>query len=304
MKHFARILVVVTVLAAFFALTVPACFAEDELVMGIIPAENPDAMVKQYTPMANWLAQKMGVKIKIITATDYTGVVEAMRAKKVDIAWFGPFSYVMANERAGAEAVAVGMDKNGVSTYNSYLVTTPENAKEIGFKGIEKGEEGMKNIFAKLMPFKGKISFTFTDPASTSGYAIPRYYMYLTGNDPKDIFKSTGFVGTHDAAELVVKNKIIQMASDNNINYAKMEKAGLINKKTNIIIWESPALPGSPLAIRSDEPQKIKDDFRKYIKEIPKDIVTGYGEITGYDLVTDADFKVIKDVKKVIDGLK
>ena len=300
MKLLAKILVVVMALA----MSALVCFADDELVMGIIPAENPDAMVKQYTPMANWLAQKMGVKIKIITATDYTGVVEAMRAKKVDIAWFGPFSYVMAVERAGAEAVAVGMDKNGVSTYKSYLVTTPENAKEVGFKGIEKGEEGMKNILAKLLPFKKKISFTFTDPASTSGYAIPRYYMNLVSMDPKEIFKSVGFVGTHDAAELVVKNKIIQMASDNNINYSKMEKAGLIDKKTNIIIWESPDLPGSPLAIRSDEPQQIKDDFRKYIQEIPKDIVTGYGEITGYQIVTDADFKVIKDVKKVIDGLK
>jgi len=300
MKLIAKILMVVMALA----LSVSALMADDELVMGIIPAENPDMMVKQYTPMVNWLSQKMGRKIKIITATDYTGVVEAMRAKKVDIAWFGPFSYVMANERAGAEAVAVGIDKNGVSTYKSYLVTTPETAKMLGITKIEKGESGMKAIFEKLDKFKKQIRFTFTDPASTSGYAIPRYYMYLTGVKPEDAFKSVGFVGTHDAAELVVKNKIIQMASDNNINYSKMEKTGLISKESNVIIWESPELPGSPLALRSDLPQSVKDDFRKYIKEIPKDIVTGYGEITGYDLVTDADYKVIKDVKKVIDSLK
>jgi phosphonate transport system substrate-binding protein len=272
--------------------------------MGIIPAENPEAMIKQYTPMVKWISEKMNRKIKIITATDYTGVVEAMRAKKVDIAWFGPFSYVMANERAGAEAVAVGKDKNGVSTYNSYLITTPEMAKQLGITKPEKGEQGMKNILEKLQPFKKQISFTFTDPASTSGFAIPRYYMNLVGMEPKDIFKSVGFVGTHDASELVVKNKIIQMASDNNINYIKMVKTGLISPETNVIIWESPELPGSPLAIRSDLPQNVKDDFKKYIKEVPKDIVTGYGEITGYDLVTDADFKVIKDVKKVIDNLK
>lgn len=300
MKLLLKIMLVVLALG----FSASACFAEDELVMGIIPAENPDMMVKQYTPMVDWLSKQMGRKIKIITATDYTGVVEAMRAKKVDIAWFGPFSYVMANERAGAEAVAVGMDKNGVSTYRSYLVTTPETAKLLGITKIEKGEEGMKAIFEKLQPFKKKLSFTFTDPASTSGYAIPRYYMNLVGFDPKDNFKSVGFVGTHDAAELVVKNQIIQIASDNNINYAKMEKMNLISPKTNVIIWESPELPGSPLAIRSDLPQSVKDDFKKYIQEVPKDIVTGYGEVTGYQIVTDDDFKVIKDVKKVIDALK
>ena len=83
-----------------------------------------------------------------------------------------------------------------------------------------------------------------------------------------------------------------------------MEKTNLISKETNVIIWESPELPGSPLAIRSDLPQSVKDDFKKYILEIPKDIVTGYGEVTGYKLVTDDDYKVIKDVKKVIDALK
>src|ERR1017187_7983829 len=121
-----KLLMKIMLVVLAFALSVTACFADDELIMGIIPAENPDMMVKQYTRMVNWLSLKMGRKIKIITATDYTGVVEAMRAKKVDIAWFGPFSYVMANERAGAEAVAVGIDKNGISTYKSYLVTTPE----------------------------------------------------------------------------------------------------------------------------------------------------------------------------------
>ena len=208
MKLLLKIMAVVLALA----LSVSFCFADDEIIMGIIPAENPDMMVKQYTPMAEWLSKQMGKKIKIITATDYTGVVEAMRAKKVDIAWFGPFSYVMANERASAEAVAVGIDKNGVSTYHSYLVTTPETAKQLGITKVEKGEEGMKAIFENIAPFKKKLSFTFTDPASTSGYAIPRYYMNLAGIDPKDYFKSVGFVGTHDAAELVVKNKIIQMA--------------------------------------------------------------------------------------------
>jgi phosphonate transport system substrate-binding protein len=101
------------------------------LVMGILPAEDPKEMIAQYTPMTNWMAEDIDRCIKVFTATDYTGIIEAMRAKKVDFAWLGPFSYVLANQRAGAEAFAVGVEKDGSGYYHSYLVATPEVAQSI-----------------------------------------------------------------------------------------------------------------------------------------------------------------------------
>lgn len=67
--------------------------------------------------------KKIGQPIKVFTATDYTGVIEAMRKKRVDIAFFGPLSYVLAEKKAGAEAFAVGVRKStGKSTYCSIFV--------------------------------------------------------------------------------------------------------------------------------------------------------------------------------------
>ncbi|GAB6274597.1 MAG: hypothetical protein STSR0004_14600 [Peptococcaceae bacterium] len=60
---------------------------------------------------------------KSYVATDYTGVIEAMRAKKIDVAFFGPFSYVLAADRASAECFAVGVRSNGKSTYHSIIIT-------------------------------------------------------------------------------------------------------------------------------------------------------------------------------------
>ncbi len=274
------------------------------LVMGLIPAEDPKAMIEQYTPMKNWLEKELGRPIQLFTATDYTGVIEAMRARKADIAWFGPFSYVLANERAGAEAFAVGMDPKGKTTYRAYLVATPEAAQKLGITAPLEGLEGMKMLAEKLANHKKAFTFTFTDVNSTSGYAVPRYFMHQAGIDPEKAFKKVGYIGTHDAAELVVRNKIIDIAADNDVTYPKMLEGGQISQETNVVLWQSPELPGSPLAYRRDLPEEVKQALRQAIVKVPKDIVTGYGKITGYKLVEDKDYTLIKEIKKVIDMLR
>lgn len=302
MKKFLTTILSILALATILSVTAEA--KEACLIMGLVPAEDPKAMMEQYTPMKNWMEKDMGMCIKIFTATDYSGVIEAMRAKKVHFAWFGPFSYVLANERAGVEAFAVGMDAKGSTTYRSYLVATPEAAQKLRITDTLEGEAGMNILAGKLNNHKNSFTFAFTETASTSGYAVPRYYMMKAGIDPDKAFKKVGYVGAHDAAELVVKNKIIDMVADNDVSYPKMVESGKITPDTNVVIWKSSPLPGSPMAYRSDLPENIKAALKKAITKIPKDVVTGYGKITGYQLVTDRDYELIKDVKKVIDSLK
>lgn len=295
--------IVITTLIGLSVLS-SAAAAKECLTMGLIPAEDPKAMLAQYKPMAQWLEKEIGQCIELKTSTDYTGVIEAMRAKKVDIAWFGPFSYVMAAQRAGAEAFAVGVDKKGDTTYQAYLVATPEAASALNITKPLVGLEGMKQLGAKLTPHNGKYLMAFTDVASTSGYAAPRYFMHKAGIDPAKVFKKVSFVGTHDAAELVIKNKIMDIVADNDISYPKMIQSGKISKETNVVIWESSPLPGSPLAYRGSLDSNTKERIKQAIVKVPKDIVTGYGEIAGYHIVDDKDFDAIKDMKKVIDEVK
>ena len=84
------------------------------------------------------------------TAGDYVSIVEAMRAKKVDVAWLGSFSYVLAVQEAGAEAFVAGVRKStGKASYTS-LIFVRADAR-----------------YQSVMDLKGK-SFAFVDPASTS----------------------------------------------------------------------------------------------------------------------------------------
>lgn len=291
----------VLLLTAFLPST---SFAKDNcLVMGLIPAEDPKAMIERYTPLKDWLEKEINKCIQLFTATDYTGVIEAMRAKKVDFAWFGPFSYVLANERAQAEAFAVGVDKKGKTTYHSYLVATPDAVQKLGISSPLEGEAGLKVLMDKLNKHRKSFTFTFTETASTSGYAVPRYFMHKAGIEPDKIFKKVGFVGTHDAAALVVKNKIIDMAAVYDEVYHSLLDKGRITSDSVVIIWKSPAIVGEPLAYRRDLDEKTKDALRKAIVRVPSNL-TGSARLTGYKLTNDSEYQVIKDMKKVIDSLK
>jgi len=120
----------------------------------------------------------------------------------------------------------------------------------------------------------------------------------------KKTFSKVAFVGTHDAAELVIKNQIMDIVADNDITYPKMIASGKISEATNKILWASDPLPGSPLAFRGSLDSKLKAKIKNAIVKVPKNIVTGYGKITGYKIVEDKEFNIIKDMKKVIDEVK
>ena len=268
-----------TALALAVSLTAASAQAR-EIVMGLIPAENNEEMVQQFEPMRAYLEKKLGEKVKVFTATDYAGVIEAMKKKRVDIAWFGPLSYYLAEQEAGAEAFAVGIREGSSShTYKSLFVAPCDS----GIKSIK--------------DLKGK-SVAFVDPASTSGGLMPAYMVKQeTGQMPQEFFGKFTYAGSHDAAELAVKNKTVDAAADNDITYEKMLANGLISKETNCVIKESDPLPGSPLVYRGDLPADMKKKIQDAILDAHKEIkVTGYGSLSHYVAITPADYQMIRDM--------
>lgn len=277
-------LVVALAVAALGTSARPA-HAQD-LVMGLIPAENNEEMIQKFEPMRAHLEKKLGRKVKVFTATDYTGIVEAMKRKRVDIAWFGPLSYYLAELEAGAEAFAVGVRDNGKSTYRSIFVVPGDSPAK-----------GLADLAGK--------SVAFVDPASTSGGLMPRYLlMKATGKTPEAFFGKFTYSGSHDAGELGVKNRTIEAAADNDITYEAMLGKGLITRESNRVLLESPDLPGSPLTMRRDLEPALKAKIREAVLTAHKEIqVTGYGRILRYDPVTPADYQVIRDMVKEL-GLR
>ncbi len=270
------------------ALTLGAAAARAEtLVMGLIPAENNEEMVRQFEPMRQYLEGKLGMDIKVYTATDYSGVIEAMRRKRIDVAWFGPMSYYLAEIEAGAVAFAVGVRAStGTSSYRSIFVV-PEGSPATSILDLEG-----KNV-------------AFVDPASTSGGLVPSYVIKkATGRMPEDFFGKLIYAGSHDAALLAVKNKTVDAAASNEITYWRMVGAGLIDEVSNHIIAYSGDLPGAPLVYRADLDaglkKRIQDAFIYAHTEIE---VAGYGNLARYEPADPADYAIIRDMVREL-GLK
>ncbi len=256
-----------------------------ELKMGLIPADDAEEMLRNYEPVRKYLSTQLGIPVKIQVTSDYTAAIEAMRAKHIDMAWFGPFSYVIAANVAGAEAIVNGVKSStSSSSYRSVIVANANS--------------GVKS----LNDLKGK-TFAFVDPASTSGNLIPRKMLIEAGINPDKDFKTSYYAGTHNAVMYAVANGKVQAGATGDNVYNRMVKAGEINPKTNKIIFSSPDIPGSPIAVRGDLPKLIKLKIQLAMVKMDQQTihkVGGWGGISKYKTVQDSDYDVIRKTAKIL----
>src|SRR5262245_35662153 len=111
-----------TLAVVLVASALPATAAE-VLRLALTPSEETvEQQLKRSQDVIQILERDTGMRVQPFTAGDYVSVVEALRAKKVDVAWLGSFSYVLAVDRADVEAFAAGVRKStGKATYTSLI---------------------------------------------------------------------------------------------------------------------------------------------------------------------------------------
>jgi phosphonate transport system substrate-binding protein len=214
-----------------------------ELTFGVIPTDSIDNLKKYFEPFAADLSKKMGIKIKTKYASDYAGIIEAMRFKKVDFAWFGNKSAMEAVDRAGGEVFAQRTDIDGSPGYWSLIIVHKDSPY---------------NTIDDIIKAGNKLVFGNGDPNSTSGYLIPSYYIWAKkGITPEDHFKETRNAN-HEANNLAVANKQVDFATNNTMAQKRFQK-NFPDKAKNIkIIWQSPLIPNDPICWRKDLPDETK----------------------------------------------
>lgn len=273
------------------ALIVAGCGGGEEgeitvLRWGLIPADDATEMLRQYQPVVDYLEKELGLEIEIDVTTNYTAAILAMKYGHIDMAWFGPFSYILAAEEAGAEAIVNGVRRDtGNSTYRTIFITKAGS-------GIE-----------TLDDLRGH-TFAFVDPASTSGYLIPMKILLENDINPEDDFPTWYYAGTHNAVQLAVKQGTVDAGADSDTSYDRMVNAGEIDPEVNVIIHRSEPIPGSPIAVRGDLPQDLKDRIQQALINMDEQViynVQGWGGIEKYVEVTDSDYNIIRETRDLLD---
>jgi phosphonate transport system substrate-binding protein len=202
--------------------------------IGLIPSESSEEMLENYKPLTDFLKSELEIdQMDVFVGTDYSGVIEAMRGGNLDAAIFGPFSYVLASQVAGAKSlVSPGNDAGEPSTYNSIIIA-----------GANSGIKTLEDL-------KGH-TFAFVDPASTSGHLVPRGMLLQAGINPDTDLEAT-FSGGHDATALAVNNGQIDAGAMAKSNYDRYLESGTIQEENFVIVATSDPIPEGPLAVSKD----------------------------------------------------
>ncbi|MBK8802227.1 MAG: phosphonate ABC transporter substrate-binding protein [Fibrobacteres bacterium] len=234
-------------IAATLAISASAAPAEwpKKLVMGIVPTESSTHQTERWDGLKDYLATKLGIPVELQIASDYAGVITAMQFKHVDLAYFGPKSYVEASARANAECFVVELGPEGTPGYHGLIISK----KGSSIKSLEDA--------------KGKV-WAFVDPNSTSGTLVPTIYLVKERKiDPATYFSKVLYSGTHEASMLSIKTGKIDIASTNDLDMLRGEGKMWNREKDFQILWTSPLIPGSPMAWRKDLPESLKKSLRE-----------------------------------------
>ncbi len=155
------------------------------ILMGFNPAENVDVVKVNSKAFSDYYKKKTGYSIKTFIATDYTALVEALRSGRIHFAWLPPFSYIKAEQMAGAEVLMKAVRKGRASFYSAIITRSDSSIKTVA-------------------DLKGK-NIAWVDPASTSGHIFPKASLMTKYNiDPDTYFKRQIFAGGHDSLVLAV----------------------------------------------------------------------------------------------------
>jgi phosphonate transport system substrate-binding protein len=262
----------------------PALAQQEEGVLrfGMIPSEDAAKLIRDSGPFIEQLEKATGMKVKPFVAIDYAGVIEALKAKKLEAAFLGPFSYVLARDVVGAPVEPVGrgvMAHTGKSSYRALFITPA------------------KSDVNKLEDLKGK-TFAFVDPGSTSGNLVPRYVFKTVGIDPDKDFKALRWSGTHDGSLIAVAEGKVDGAVIADEVYDLNLKKGIVKPERVRVIHASDPIPGSPFVVRTDLSADLRDKITKGFMSVKNANFGKLGTILEMDPAKDSDYNVLRNLVK------
>ena len=234
-----------------------------------------------YRPLAEYLSKKLGRVVELRTVDSWEGLAKSLANGETDIALMGPWGYVLANNQAGAQAVATILYE-GKPEYHALVITHPKS-------GIE-----------KLDDLKGR-TFAFGDKGSTSGYLIPTHQFLKMGiSDPEKYFSKVLYT-KHQAIETQVTRGELDAGADYDRNRNGMIEQGLIKAADSKIIWTSAPLPNDAVAVSADllKDKALVASLQSALEQVGGELKTNPGLLpahyTGFIKSDDKLYTSIRD---------
>ena len=208
-------------------------------------------------------------------------MIEAMRFGRIEVAYFGPFSYVLAKSRAPAiEPFAVGVER-GAPTYNSVLIANASGDVKT------------------LADIKGK-PFAFGDQASTSSHLAPRAYLLKTAQlDGEKDYKPV-FLGTHDAVARAVQAGQVPAGALSKPILDSLIAKKIIDPSKIVQIGLSDPIPNYPIVMQGNLAPALKESVRSaFLNMNDKEVLKSF-RVEGFVATDDKSYDVLRDTATVL----
>lgn len=266
----------------------PALAADEapELRFAVGPFQpTPGDTRRAYEPFCEYLAKAVGRRCALTVTTDWAGITTALANDQADVAWMGPWGYVLAHDRGGAEAIAT-VKYQGKPTYHAIIIARPELA-------IAKFPDDAKGM-----------SISFADAGSTSGWLIPHHWLQQQGIEARSFFQYRDGA-SHAANVVAVATGQVDLATDYDRNLNAMIAGGKVKADQVKVVWTSAPLPNDALAVRKGLRPDLIAAMRKAVLAMDAATVEAVmpKNYTGWVASTPATYAPIEDAGRALGRL-
>jgi phosphonate transport system substrate-binding protein len=222
----------------------PHAVAQTPAVLRVtaIPDESPTELARKAAPLLAYLEQQLGQKVEFTPVTDYAAAVEVLVNRKVDLAWFGGFTFVQAKLRSGGKAVPL-VQREEDEKFRSVVISADPTVKS-------------------LADLKGK-DFSFGSQSSTSGHLMPRHFLAQQGLDADKAFRRVAYSGAHDATIAAVAAGRVTAGALNISVWQKFVDEKKVDPTAVRVIYTTPAYFDYNWTVHADLPAATRDKLRQ-----------------------------------------
>jgi phosphonate transport system substrate-binding protein len=252
------------------------------LRVALLPDENASTIIQNAQPLRAHLERALSKQVEIVVTTDYSSMIEAMRFGRIEVAYFGPFSYVLAKSRApGIEPFAVGVER-GSPTYQSVMIAQAGGPVR------------------ELADIRGR-PFGFGDQASTSSHLVPRATILqraslVGGRDYRVVH-----LGTHDAVARAVQGGQVPAGALSKPILDTLIRRGTIDAARIVEIGLSEPIPNYPMVLQGNLAEPLKAAIRAAFIELRDAEVLRSFRVEGFAPTDDEAYNVLRETARLLE---
>lgn len=218
-----------------------------EIIFGVVPQQSPMALTQKWTPLAEYLSQKIGHKVCFKTEVSIPKFEEKLYAGKYDLAYMNPYHYIKAHRLQHYQAQVRA---------NSQL------------QGIIVGPNTVTKLDAKTI--RGS-TFLFPAPMAFAATLITKYELKKNFGVDVDKEAEVLYVNSHDSVYKGVARGIGNYGGGIVRTYENLKDQEA--KRKIGILYHTRPYPSHPIGTHPSLPKEIRESLVNALLQTPDQLL-------------------------------